>query len=385
MRTLFAILLICSALLAPAASYRISELTNIPIAAPTTLLEVAHPTNSPNSTLLGARRLSVSNLLVGVPQIRYLNFSSMSNKQPALQIQGDDGQFWNTVGPSTNETAISNGAWSVHFNQASNLGSHLQATSAFPAVIMWARLNYTNFNTAGAANPSFYFLIGSKSFDQDIGPGWNPQWKHLIHTIINNNTVTVQLWDDVGAITTISTFSFLPGWEVGGVSRLFGCYFGSNSLTFFGDNIGSVTVSDPSLNSYRPTNGAACYIDFEQYHSSSPTNVIWKINFEEVGFGNAAAVNLLMPGFKRDVIAETVQHRARGYSTQYGSYDAYTSVGNFTVTNGSTFYPSNSVTVVPTAASLGIGGIRLWNSNGYGLWNSISTNGTTVNHRQMFP
>lgn len=319
MKKIYALLLLTLALGAHAATVATSGLIPTNALPSSSLFPVSVPSNSPGLSPYVQRAVTLNTLLSGVPRMKYINFAGMTNQIPATNLVGQDGTAWRNW-PYTNKSSVSNGAFSSMFHLFPSVGNHLRATNEDETSFMWMRLNYTNVNSGGSGYGGAYFLCSNDPFAEETGPG---DYLNLLHISILNNSVQLDIWRD-GGITNIGIFNFNPGWDVGGVSRLVGFYWGDNKITMFGDSIGFASFTNGYLNRLRPTNGRPSYVAFEQFYAPSNTNVIWEINFTELGFGNQAALNLKMPQFVQEMERSRLQRQITiaGYETQYGVYDA---------------------------------------------------------------
>ena len=224
----------------------------------------------------------------------YLNFGNFTNTAGGAPFQGEDGQGYRIWGPSTNQTMITNGALSVGFNIASNLGAHVITTNLTRTDFLYARVARTNTSNGGAgASPSFYLLCAQSPFPLDGGI-----WDNMFHIELTGaGVINVQLWTN-SVQSQIGTYTVSPAWANDGVPRLIGFSFGDNVMNFFGDGI-NFRLTNSSINTFRPSYGAPAYLSWEQYHSTSPTNVNFLWRQTDLGFGNHAALAGLMPEFAR--------------------------------------------------------------------------------------
>jgi hypothetical protein len=312
------------------------------------------------ATTVSDTEIARSNLTAfggSLPFSRAVFFSSMTNQKPVLGFRGQDGQGYATpqgIGGGTNQVGITNGAWTVKFNESSNLGSHIWTTNLFPLDYQYMVMNYTQFNSAGVGNPSSFFLVSTQSFSSGGG------FENIFHITLQNDAINVQLWTN-GVQGTLATFNLTRGPDVGGVDFLFGYFFGDGTMTFFGNYIsnGFYTVTNTAINDYKPVKGNPSYVGWEQYQGASATNVIYNINFTEIGYGNFAALDSLMPSWKKNYIYPTMTEAVfQGYTTVYGHHpaDRHTNFGN-AVTGPLSIWGTNasSLTVVMPNGNVGIG------------------------------
>ena len=289
------------------------------------LIDATTGTNIGNAT--AKANIANSNLSAfnqSVPISHILNFRSLTNQQPFIGILGYDGQYYSPIdgvnGVGTNQTAITNGAWTVLFNQSSNFGNHIGTTNLYPTDYQYVIMNYSNFNSSAVTYPGSYFLCSTQAFGSSGG------FDNMFHITIINDTITLELWTNT-IHGTLGSVVMSRGPDVGGVNFLLGYFFGNNTITFFGSYIpsGFATITNAAINNYKPVAGRPSYMSWEQYQLSQATNVLWNINFVGLGCGNFQSLNQRMPDWIRDYI-EPVQFQlsAQGYSTLYGDYSGAT-------------------------------------------------------------
>ena len=272
------------------------------------------------------------NVVTSAPASTYVNFGAYTNIGPAPIFKGFDDQGYVTVGGASNVTFISNGVFSSWYQNVASpvaAASYIWTTNTKHVDFMWMRGRYKNVSPSGVAAPLAVMICGNRSFDNSGVAGvWNPVWQNLTHVVLRNGEVDVQLWDSGGGIVYQTNFYFFPGWGLSEEERVFGFYYGDGTLTCFGygmDGLRGVTVSNSLFNTFRPTNGAPSYLAWETYLGTASSNLLYNIEFTEIGSGNDAALNILLPQWN-----EQFRNTSLYVKTGYGTASNLTVQGTFT-------------------------------------------------------